>query len=88
MPFDNISKSAHSYFFHILRQLKIRIIEYDGSGFVDSERNPHEDFVVQRFVVHPNFNTKRLSDDIAVIILEKPINLVQKQGMYLRIYLR
>merc|ERR1712012_378360 len=62
-------------------QLKIRIIEYDGSGFVDSERNPHEDFVVQRFVVHPNFNTKRLSDDIAVIILEKPINLVQKQGV-------
>jgi len=62
-------------------QLKIRIIEYDGSGFVDSERNPHEDFVVSRFIVHPNFNKKRLSDDIAVIILEQPIDLVSKQGV-------
>jgi hypothetical protein len=47
---------------------------------VDSERNPHEDFVVSRFIVHPNFNKKRLSDDIAVIILEQPIDLVSKQG--------
>ena len=71
------------HFVFISRQLKIRIIEYDGSGFVDSERNPHEDFVVSRFIVHPNFNKKRLSDDIAVIILEQPIDLVSKQGKLL-----
>ena len=75
-----ISKGKFIFFVLISRQLKIRIIEYDGSGFVDSERNPHEDFVVSRFIVHPNFNKKRLSDDIAVIILEQPIDLVSKQG--------
>ena len=76
-----IYKGKFIYFFILIsRQLKIRIIEYDGSGFVDSERNPHEDFVVSRFIVHPNFNKKRLSDDIAVIILEQPIDLVSKQG--------
>ena len=80
--FSLLKKSCIKLFFYISRQLKIRIIEYDGSGFVDSERNPHEDFVVSRFIVHPNFNKKRLSDDIAVIILEKPIDLVSKQGMY------
>ena len=64
----------------IFRQLKIRIIEYDGSGYnPQKERVPHEDFEVSRFIVHPNFNSKRLSDDIAVIILDRPINLVSKQ---------
>merc|ERR1711988_1177895 len=63
-------------------QLKIRIIEYDGSGYnPQKERVPHEDFEVSRFIVHPNFNSKRLSDDIAVIILDRPINLVSKQGV-------
>jgi len=63
-------------------QLKVRIIEYDGSGYnPQKERVPHEDFTVSRFIVHPNFNKKRLSDDIAVIILERPINLVSQQGV-------
>jgi len=63
-------------------QLKVRIIEYDGSGYnPNKERVPHEDFTVARFIVHPNYNSKRLSDDIAVIILERPINLVTQQGV-------
>ena len=78
-----LKASSLKHFVFLSRQLKIRIIEYDGSGFVDSERNPHEDFVVSRFIVHPNFNKKRLSDDIAVIILEQPIDLVSKQGKLL-----
>ena len=65
------------YFF---RALKIRIAEYDGSGYNPQiERITHTDFIVERFIVHPQFNEKRLSNDIAVIILEKPINLDPKQ---------
>merc|ERR1711971_885234 len=63
-------------------QLKVRIIEYDGSGYnPQTEQVPHEDFTVARFIVHPSFNKKRLSDDIAVIILDRPINLVSQQGV-------
>ena len=36
---------------------------------------------MSRFITHPNFHKKRLTDDIAVIILERPINLVSKNGV-------
>ena len=66
---------------NIFRALKIRIIEYDGRGFVDSERNQHEDYIVSRFVTHPDFNKKRLSDDIALLELKEPIDLIQNEGV-------
>ena len=61
--------------------LKVRIIEYDARGFQDSERNIHQDIFVTRFIIHPNFNPKRLTDDIAVLILEKPIELQRQNGV-------
>ena len=75
-----LKKCFHSFFW-FYRALKVRIIEYDGRGFESTERNPHEDIIVKRFVTHPNFNDKRLSDDIAVLILEKPITLLRRSGV-------
>ncbi len=59
----------------------MRIIEYDASGIKESERNPHQDYFVVRFITHPQFNAKRLSNDIAVLILERPIDLVGTNGV-------
>jgi len=61
--------------------LKVRIIEYDGRGFEDTERNPHQDIIVTRVITHPDFNDKRLSNDIAVLTLEKTINLLRTRGV-------
>jgi len=62
--------------------LKVRIIEYDASGFnQNTENSRHEEFLVRRFIKHPDFDPKRLSDDIAVLILDRPINLLRNKGV-------
>jgi len=62
--------------------LKVRIIEYDASAFnTNLENTKHQELFVTRFVKHPRFDPKRLSDDIAVLILEKPINLRNQNGV-------
>ena len=64
------------------RALKVRIIEYDASGFnQQTENSRHEEFVVRRFIKHPKFDSKRLSDDIAVLILDRPIDLLRNKGV-------
>ena len=66
----------------IFRSLKVRIIEYDASGFnQNTENSRHEEFLVRRFIKHPDFDPKRLSDDIAVLILDRPINLLRNKGV-------
>ena len=34
-----------------------------------------------QFKVHPRFDANRLSDDIAVLTLERPINLLTRNGV-------
>jgi hypothetical protein len=64
------------------RGLKVRIIEYDASAFnTNLENTKHQELFVTRFIKHPRFDPKRLSDDIAVLILEKPINLRNQNGV-------
>jgi len=61
--------------------LKVRIIEYDASDFNPNvENDQHKEFLVSSFTKHPNFDTKRLSDDIAVLRLSQPINLRNSNG--------
>ena len=62
-------------------ELKVRIIEYDASDFTSAEKTRHEEYVVVSFKIHPRFNPNRLSDDIAVLLLDRPINLLSRNGV-------
>jgi len=55
--------------------LKVRVGEWDASAFKRPERYEHEEYRVTRVSVHPQFDRKRLSNDIAVLRLDRRINL-------------
>jgi len=55
--------------------LKVRVGEYDASGFNDPEKFNHEEYTVTRILKHPNFNAGRLDNDIAILYTDKNINL-------------
>lgn len=61
--------------------MKVRIIEYDASDFTDAEKTRHEEYTVVRFVKHPQFESQRLKNDIAVLILDRKIDLTSKNGV-------
>ena len=61
--------------------LKVRIIEYDASGFqqgVESEQ--HREFTVSTIRVHPNYDSKRLNHDVAILFLEQRISLTGRNN--------
>jgi len=61
--------------------LKVRIIEYDASGFqqgVESEQ--HREFTVSTIRVHPNYDPKRLNHDVAILFLEQRISLTGRNN--------
>merc|ERR1712038_2023727 len=47
--------------------LKIRVIEYDASGFKQTENNKHEEYQVDEWVIHSEYDPERLSHDLAVL---------------------
>merc|ERR1712228_150449 len=55
--------------------LKVRVGEYDASGFNDPERFRHEEYTVTRLLKHPQFNPGRLDNDIAILYVERDIDL-------------
>jgi len=55
--------------------IKVRIIEYDASGFNNPETESHREFTVTKFRNHPQYNDKRLTHDVALLFLEKRIRL-------------
>jgi len=55
--------------------LKVRVGEYDASAFKRPEFYQHEEYSVNRVIIHPQFDRKRLSNDIAVLRLRQRINL-------------
>lgn len=67
--------------FLCFRGLKVRIIEYDASDFTSVEKQKHQEFTVISFIKHPNFGPKRLSNDIAVLLLDRPIDLLANNGV-------
>jgi secreted trypsin-like serine protease len=57
------------------RLLKIRIGEYDASGFNQPETVNHQEYTVTRFLKHPKFHAGRLSNDIAILYTSTNIDL-------------
>jgi len=55
--------------------VKVRVGEYDASGFNPPETRSHIEYTVSKIVRHPQFDAKRLSDDIAVMITTRVIDL-------------
>jgi len=55
--------------------LKIRVGEYDASGFNSPESINHEEYTVTRLLKHPQFNAGRLINDIAILYTDRNINL-------------
>ena len=55
--------------------LKVRVGEYDASAFKSPERYQHEEYRVNRVIFHPQFDRKRLSNDIAILRLDQRVNL-------------
>jgi len=55
--------------------LKVRVGEYDASGFNPPETIDHEEYTVIRILKHPKFSTKRLHYNLALLTLDRPINL-------------
>merc|ERR1719376_1087418 len=47
--------------------LKVRVGEYDASGFNDPEIVQHEEYTVTRLLKHDKFNPGRLDNDIAIL---------------------
>ena len=48
-------------------EVKIRVIEYDASGFKGPENTRHKEYVVAEIITHPKFDSVRLSYDLAVL---------------------
>ncbi|XP_037081569.1 phenoloxidase-activating factor 2-like [Pollicipes pollicipes] len=54
-------------------RLRVRLGEWDTQQ--ESERFRHVDVDVARFVAHEDFQRRRLSDDVALLFLEEPVEL-------------
>jgi secreted trypsin-like serine protease len=55
--------------------LKVRVGEYDASGFNPPEAIPHQEYTVVKILKHPNFDPARLHHGLAILTLEKAIDL-------------
>jgi hypothetical protein len=69
-------------FFFKLRELKVRVSEYDATGFVEGkEKSKFQEFLVTKISKHPDFAESNLYNNIAVLTLEKPIDLINSNGI-------
>jgi len=55
--------------------LKVRVGEYDASGFNAPEIQKHEEYTVTRILKHPQMSNTRLSNDLALLYVDRDINL-------------
>ena len=54
-------------------RLRVRLGEWDTQN--ENELFPHVDINVDRFIIHENFHTRRLNDDVAILLLSEPAPL-------------
>lgn len=64
---------AHCAYTFQPNQIKIRAGEWDSQ--TTNERLPYQERGVSRIVTHPEFSIKTLANDIALLILDSPIQL-------------
>jgi len=55
--------------------LKVRVGEWDASGFNSPERFNHQEYTIVRILKHPQFSAGRLSNDIALLYTDRDIDL-------------
>jgi len=75
-PTRKIITAAHKL--KVLEQtdlLKVRVGEYDATGFNTPEIQSHEEYTVTRILKHPQMSLTRLSNDIAILYVDRDINL-------------
>jgi len=56
-------------------ELKVRIGEWDASGFNDPEKYNHQEYEVDNFINAPRYNSRRLSNDVALLTLRSFVDL-------------
>lgn len=54
-------------------RLRVRLGEWDTQN--ENEEFPHVDVDVERYIIHENFNSRRLNDDVAILLLKEPVQL-------------
>jgi len=59
------------------RELKVRVGEYDARGFRHPEAINYQEYSVNATIKHPQFSPKRLSHDLALLVLTEDIDLSQ-----------
>merc|ERR1712038_257749 len=64
---DRVIMAAHKLNNRRNSEVKIRVIEYDASGFKQTENTKHKEYQVDDIVIHPSFDSTRLSHDLAVL---------------------
>jgi len=57
------------------RDLKVRVGEWDASGFNDPEIQTHNEYGVDRIYIHSEYNPRRLNGDIALLRLNSFVDL-------------
>jgi len=55
--------------------LKVRVGEYDASGVNPLEPVQHQEYTVVRILKHPQFNPKRLDNNMAILTLDRKLDL-------------
>lgn len=55
--------------------LKVRVGEWDASGFNNPEQFQHDEYTVVKITQHPQFSEKRLSNNMAILKVDRNIDL-------------
>ena len=55
--------------------LKVRVGDWDASGFNSPERFNHQEYTIVRILKHPQFSAGRISNDIALLYTDRDIDL-------------
>ena len=55
--------------------LKVRVGEYDASGFNPPETITHQEYTVVKILQNPKFNEKRLNDNVAILTVDRNIDI-------------